>query len=269
MASAVCPQCAILLVESNSSSILDLGTAVNRAALMGAKAISNSYGTSNEFRGETSYDSYYNHPGIAITASSGDSGYGTSFPAVSNHVVAVGGTSLVEDGSARGFSETAWSGAGSGCSTYFSKPSWQTDAGCARRAEADVSAVANPSTGVAVYDSYGSSGGNNWYVFGGTSVSAPIIAGAYGLAYNGTVTDYPARLLYANPVGLFDVVGGSNGNCSPSYLCNAVAGFDGPTGLGTPNGLASFARRRRRPTSRSPSRRRAGRSRSARAPATR
>jgi subtilase family serine protease len=240
MASAVCPQCSILLVEANSNSLADLGTAVNRAATMGADAISNSYGTTSEFNGETSYDSYYNHPGIAITASTGDSGYGTSFPAVSNHVVAVGGTSLVEDGSARGFSETAWSGAGSGCSTYFSKPSWQVDPNCARRAVADVSAVGNPSTGVAVYDTYGSSGGNNWYVFGGTSVSAPIIAGAYALASNGTTVDYPARLLYQNPAGLFDVVGGSNGNCGGTYLCNAVVGFDGPTGLGTPNGLASF-----------------------------
>src|SRR6266550_1528149 len=168
MVSAACPQCKILLVEANSNSFTDLGAAVNRAAAMGATAISNSYGTSGEFVGETSYDSYYNHPGVAVTASSGDSGYGVEFPAADNHVVAVGGTNLAPAANLRGWTESAWSGAGSGCSAYFGKMSWQTDSGCARRMEADVSAVADPNTGVAVYDTYGSTGGNNWYVFGGT-----------------------------------------------------------------------------------------------------
>ncbi len=249
MVSAVCPQCKILLVEANSNSLADLGTAVNRAATMGAAAISNSYGTSGEFFGETSYDSYYNHPGIAVTVSSGDSGYGVEFPAASNHVVAVGGTSLTRNTSARGWSETAWSGAGSGCSAFYSKPSWQSDPSCAARMEADVSAVADPNTGVAVYDSYGSNGGANWYVFGGTSVASPIIASVYGLAGNAGTVDYAARLLYANPGGLFDVTSGSNGSCSgkrkrggsgAAYFCTAGPGYDGPTGLGTPNGTAAF-----------------------------
>src|SRR5207244_2373404 len=113
-----------------------------------------------------------------------------------------------------------------------SKPSWQTDTGCAKRTVADVSAVADPNTGVAVYDSYGS-GGSNWLVFGGTSVASPIIAGTYALGGNTaslTSGSYP----YSHRSSLFDVVGGSNGSCSPSYLCTAVAGYDGPTGLGTP-----------------------------------
>lgn len=246
MVSALCPQCRILLVEANSNSLADLGAAVNRAAAMGATAISNSYGTNGEFNGELSYDAYYNHPNIAVTVSSGDSGYGTSFPAVSNHVIAVGGTSLTRNSSARGWGETAWSGAGSGCSSYFSKPSWQSDAGCSRRTEVDVAAVADPNTGVAVYDSFGSTGGANWYVFGGTSVSSPIIAAVYALAGNASAIDYPARLLYANPSGLFDVVAGSNGNCvrgrksTAGYFCTAGPGYDGPTGLGTPNGTTSF-----------------------------
>jgi subtilase family serine protease len=249
MASAICPQCKILLVEANSNSFADLGAAVNRAAATaGVTAISNSYGTSSEFPGETSYSSYYNHPGIAVTVSSGDSGYGTAFPAVDNHVVAVGGTNLTTAANARGWTESAWSGAGSGCSAYFGKMPWQTDTGCARRMEADVSAVADPNTGVAVYDTYGSTGGNNWYVFGGTSVSAPIIAGVYGLTGHAGSTDYAARIPYANTAALFDVVGGSNGSCTGNgkkrsgqpYFCTAVTGYDGPTGLGTPNGTGGF-----------------------------
>jgi subtilase family serine protease len=246
MVSAVCPQCKILLVEANSNSFTDLGAAVNRAATMGATAISNSYGTNGEFNGETSYDSYYNHPNIAVTASSGDSGYGVEFPAASNHVVSVGGTSLSTSSNSRGWTESAWSGAGSGCSAYYSKPSWQADTGCSKRTVADVSAVADPNTGVAVYDSYGSSGGNNWYVFGGTSVASPIIASVYGLAGNAASVNYPAKLAYANPGSLYDVTSGSNGRCTtgrkagPAYFCQAGVGYDGPTGLGTPHGTAAF-----------------------------
>jgi subtilase family serine protease len=250
MVSAVCPQCRILLVEASSNGFADLGAAVNRAVTMGAAAVSNSYGTSGEFSTETAYDSYYNHPNVAITASSGDSGYGVEFPAASNHVVAVGGTSLMRDTSSRGWTESAWKGAGSGCSAYYGKPSWQTDTGCSKRMVTDVSAVADPNTGVAVYDSYGSSGGANWYVFGGTSVSSPIVASVFGLAGNAGSIDYPARLLYANPGGLFDVTSGSNGNCAgggkhhrttgAAYFCTAGPGYDGPTGLGTPNGTSSF-----------------------------
>ncbi|HZZ85495.1 MAG TPA: S53 family peptidase [Anaeromyxobacteraceae bacterium] len=240
MASAVCPLCKLLLVEAKSSSLADLGAAVNRAAAAGASVVSNSYGA-KEFTFETLYESYYNHPGVAVTVSSGDSGYGVQFPAASRYVTAVGGTSLAVASSARGFNETAWSGAGSGCSAYVAKPSWQKDGGCSRRTVADVSAVADPNTGVAVYDSYGYGGQSGWFVVGGTSVSAPIVAAVYALAGNaGAVTagSYP----YARAAGLFDVIGGSNGSCrkSSSYLCTAVAGYDGPTGLGTPNGSGAF-----------------------------
>jgi subtilase family serine protease len=249
MVSAVCPGCKILLVEADSNAFTDLGAAVNQAATLGANAISNSYGTSSEFSSETSYEGYYNHPRIAVTVSSGDSGYGTEFPAVSRYVVAVGGTSLASASNSRGWSESAWSGAGSGCSSLIPKPSWQHDAGCGSRTVADVAAVADPNTGVAVYDSYGSSGGANWYVFGGTSVASPIIAAVYGLAANaGTVND-AATLPYGHPSSLFDVTTGSNGNCargkkpgnsSAAYLCTAGPGYDGPTGLGTPNGTGGF-----------------------------
>jgi subtilase family serine protease len=237
MASAICPNCKILLVEAKSNSFANLAAAVDQAAAQGANAISNSYGGS-EFSSEASYESHFNHPGSAITVSSGDSGYGVEFPAASQYVTAVGGTSLRRDGSARGFSETVWNGAGSGCSAYISKPSWQTDALCSRRTVADVSAVADPNTGVAVYDTYRLHPGG-WLVFGGTSVSAPIIGAVYALTGNAGSITY-GSFSYSNTGSLFDVVSGSNGSCGSSYLCTAKVGYDGPTGNGTPNGTGAF-----------------------------
>lgn len=234
MVSAVCPTCHVLLVEANTNSVNNLLAAENTAAALGATAISNSW-TANEFSSETSYDSYFHH-GIPITVSSGDAGYGVAWPASSPYVTAVGGTSLVPASNNRGWAETAWSGAGSGCSAYEPKLPVQTDAGCATRTVADVSAVADPNTGVATYDSYGESG---WLVFGGTSVAAPIVASVYALAGNGS-TITPPNYAYANSGSLFDVTSGTNGVCAGSYLCTALSGYDGPTGLGTPNGTGAF-----------------------------
>jgi subtilase family serine protease len=235
MASATCPNCKILLVEASSNAFTNLAAAVDTAARLGASVISNSYGGS-EFSSEDSstYNGHFNHPGIPITVSSGDAGYGVEFPAASQYVTAVGGTSLTKAGTT--FSEKAWSGAGSGCSAYIAKPSWQADAGCARRTVADVSAVADPNTGVAVYDSLKYQGRAGWMVFGGTSVAAPVVAGVYALAGNGAAPSYP----YAHTSSLNDITAGSNGSCGGSYLCTALAGFDGPTGLGTPNGIGAF-----------------------------
>jgi subtilase family serine protease len=237
MASAICPNCKILLVEASTNSFTNLSAAVDRAATMGAKVISNSYGGS-EFSSEVSAQSHYNHPGVAITVSSGDNGYGVEFPAASQYVTAVGGTTLRKASNARGWSETVWNGAGSGCSAYISKPGWQKDTGCSRRTVADVSAVADPNTGVAVYDTYRLHPGG-WLVFGGTSVSAPIIGAVYALAGNESSITY-GSYPYSHASSLFDVTSGSNGNCGGSYLCTAVAGFDGPTGNGTPNGIGAF-----------------------------
>jgi subtilase family serine protease len=240
MVSAICPNCHILLVEGTSATFSSLSAAEDTAAKLAANAISNSYGGS-EWSGETSYDSHYNHPGVAITVSSGDSGYGVQYPAASQYVTAVGGTSLYRASSANrlGWTETAWSGAGSGCSAYEPQQTWQTDAGCLKRTVADVSADADPYTGVSVYDTYGGVGG--WLVFGGTSVASPIIASVYALAGNagpaGTISygSYP----YSHTSSLYDVTTGSNGTCG-TYLCQAGTGYDGPTGLGTPNGIGGF-----------------------------
>ncbi|MFL5658160.1 MAG: peptidase S8 [Ktedonobacteraceae bacterium] len=235
MVSAICPKCHILLVETNDNSFTNLGKGVNEAVKLQANEISNSYGGS-EYSGETTLASYYNHPGHVITASAGDSGYGPQVPAAFNTVTAVGGTTLKRASNTRGWSETVWSGTGSGCSGFITKPSWQTDTGCKKRTISDVSADANPSTGVAVYDTFNEPG---WLVFGGTSVSSPIIASVYALAGNaGSVTygSYP----YSHRTGLYDVTSGSNGSCGGSYLCTAKVGYDGPTGLGTPKGTSAF-----------------------------
>ncbi|MEE6264343.1 S53 family peptidase [Streptomyces diastatochromogenes] len=243
MVSAACPSCHILLVEANSASMDDLGTAVNRAVAMGAKFVSNSYGGGEDSTDPTSDEQYFNHPGVAITVSSGDSGYGVEYPAASQYVTAVGGTSLQRDSSTRGWSETVWGssaggeGAGSGCSQYDAKPSWQQDSGCAKRAVADVASVADPATGLAVYDSYQATG---WNVYGGTSAAAPFIAGVYALAGTPGASDTPASYPYSHASALNDVTSGANGSCSPAYLCTAGDGYDGPTGLGTPNGTAAF-----------------------------
>lgn len=233
MASAICPNCKILLVQASSSGFPNLAAGVDYAASYpGVVAISNSYGGS-EYSAEVTDQAHYNNPttrGIAVTVSSGDNGYGVEFPAASASATAVGGTHLV-----LGQPETAWSGAGSGCSAYIAKPAYQTDTGCARRTVADVSAVADPNTGVAVYGPTSRSA-SGWMVFGGTSVASPLIAGVY--AVSGSVV--PLSTTYQNRAALNDVTSGSNGTCGGTYLCTAVTGYDGPTGLGTPNGTNAF-----------------------------
>ena len=240
MVSAICPKCSILLVEANSASMTDLGASVNTAVSLGATVVSNSYG-GGESSKDLSYDSsFFNQPGVVITASSGDSGYGVQYPAASQYVVSAGGTSLT--GSTKsGWTETAWSGAGSGCSGVDPKPAWQATWGtsCSKKAVADVSAVADPNTGVAVYDSFRFQGASGWLVFGGTSVASPIIASVYALAGNSSSTN-PTPQSALNTGTLNDVTSGSNGNCSTAVWCTAGPGWDGPTGLGTPNGTSAF-----------------------------
>ncbi|NEE15364.1 peptidase S8 [Streptomyces sp. SID7499] len=244
MASAICPNCHITLVEAKSASMANLGTAVNEAVSLGAKYVSNSYG-GGESSSDATYDStYFNHPGVAITVSAGDAGDGAEYPAASKYVTAVGGTSLTASSTARGWSESVWrtsstEGTGSGCSAYDTKPTWQTDTGCAKRMIADVSAVADPATGVSVYDTYGADG-QGWATYGGTSASAPIIASVYALAGTPSTGSSPSAFPYANTSALNDVTSGSNGSCATSYFCTARTGYDGPTGLGTPEGLGAF-----------------------------
>jgi subtilase family protein len=244
MASAICPNCHIILVEANDNTLANLAAAEDEAAKLGATVISNSYGGA-ESAGESAIAPAYDHPGIAIIASSGDDGFGVNIPSALATVTAVGGTSLYPAaGTARGWAEGSWQGSGSGCSAYTAKPAWQHDPLCGTRTTADVSAVADPDTPVAVYDS----GDGGWVAVGGTSVASPIIAGVYALAGNAATIGTGASHVYAHAKDLFDVTSGlpfasggaSNGDCGGSYLCTAGPGYDGPTGLGTPDGTGAF-----------------------------
>ena len=231
-AHAMCQNCSILLVEAKSTSYNDLLAAVDTAVAQGATIVSNSYGSS-EFSGQSYYDPHFNRQGVAFLFSSGDSGYGVQYPASSPYVTAVGGTHLTMSGTTYQ-GESAWSGAGSGCSAYSSKPSFQTDSNCAHRTVADVSADADPQSGIAIYDSYGYNGVTGWFTAGGTSLAAPIIAGVYALAGGVPSNVMGNSMVYNGAIGLRDVTSGANGSCSLSYLCTALSGYDGPTGLGTP-----------------------------------
>lgn len=295
VAHGICPSCHILLVEAESNANANLYAAEQTAASLGATEISNSWGG-----GEPSSDSpAFNHPGIVITASSGDYGYrnwfsqtaskSADYPASSPHVVAVGGTRLNLNATTKAWeSETVWNdggfsggtfkGAGAGgggCSVPFSAAPWQqslanwASVGCgSSRAVADVSADADPYTGVAVYDSTETEGSRGWATIGGTSVAAPIVASVFALAGGAHGVSYPARTLYENelqsPGWLHDVTVGSNGEClkpfdkkepgtsgcttaeeaqtcSAHAICLAGSGYDGPTGVGTPHGVLAFA----------------------------
>jgi subtilase family serine protease len=236
IAHAICPNCHILLVEATTNSFANLLTAEDYA-VGHATIVSNSWG-GGESSSETSNDSHF-HIGVPITFSSGDGGYGVEYPAASQNVTAVGGTTLNLNSDNSYKSESVWSGAGSGCSAYEPKPSWQKDLGCIRRTVADVAADADPNTGAAVYDTVRDQGRSGWFQVGGTSLASPLIAAVYALAGNaGTTVDgsYP----YAHASSLHDVTSGSNGSCGGSYLCTGVVGYDGPTGNGTPNGTTAF-----------------------------
>jgi len=294
VAHGVCQSCHILLVEANSNSYEDLFTAENTAARLGASEISNSWGGAEQ-EGDSPA---FNHPGVVITASAGDDGYRnwlaepearfTAYPASSPHVIAVGGTRLLsEQPSGSWRSETVWNdggegaggkeglgAGGGGCSLFFAAAPWQqhvsdwSSVGCgSNRAVADVSADADPYTGVAVYDSTENpEGDKGWGVIGGTSVASPIIASVFALAGGAQGVEYPARTLYENavkaPASLHDVISGSNGeclrpfdektrasgcsvaeeaqSCAAGAICLAGPGYDGPSGVGTPNGIGAF-----------------------------
>ncbi len=259
MAHAICQSCHVLLVEADSESFADLAAAVETAVGAGATEISNSYGAA-EKRSYLSFAGEYDHPGIVIAASSGDCGYldeacpgelrGAEFPADSPDVLAVGGTTLKDRHGT--WTSKVWDEGGSACSELFEAPAWQSSApgfaatGCGQgRAIADVAAVGNPNTGVDVFDSTPEGGEpTGWSVFGGTSVSSPIIAAEFGLAGGAQGVAYPAATLYAHlgdSAELYDVVAGRNGACHHATICHAAVGLDGPAGVGSPIGLGAFA----------------------------
>ncbi len=304
-AHAVCNNCRIVLVEASSPSYANLETAENTAARLGATEISNSWGGPEcVIAGDCASSSAFDHPGIVITAAAGDEGYlnwlegspsYANFPATSPQVVAVGGTRLSVGRHGEWAGETVWNdggesegftegvgATGGGCSAQFTAPVWQqavadwSKVGCGeKRAVADVSADADPYSGVAVYDSSEECPylqgkaihTSHWCTIGGTSLATPLIGATFALVGGAHDTEYPAKTLYENVAGstgsLHDVTEGSNGECTKPFdeetgesgctateeakascsshaICLARAGYDGPTGLGTPEGISAF-----------------------------
>ena len=247
----ICQTCKVVLVEASSSSGANLDAAEETAARLGATEISNSWGTESEYSGETAENVHFEHPGIAITVASGDRGYEHfGFPAASRDVIDAGGTTLSVSQSSSGYAwagEETWSGSGSGCSLYFSGQSWQEAAagfsltGCgSSRGVADVAADANPSTGAAVYDSTKYQGRSGWFQVGGTSLASPLIAGVYALAGNAASVTFPASLPYAHATALHDITNGAGTGSCATTACKPGPGYDGPTGLGSPDGTSAF-----------------------------
>jgi subtilase family serine protease len=235
MISAACPTCHIILAEADEATPKDLATTARAVAAAGAVVSNNSYGVP-EHTGVRSLNASYNIPGVTAVASSGDEGYSAAnFPASSPQVISVGGTVLHHAPGPRGWRENAWHYGGSGCSAYFQKPSYQHDSDCGMRTYADVSAVAHD---VAVYDTFWGGPNHPWLQVDGTSISSPLIAGMIGAAKAAGIRP---KALYAAPSHAFhDVRLGHNGFCDGSYICTSLPGYDGPTGLGTPRGLAPF-----------------------------
>jgi subtilase family serine protease len=321
-ARAVCSVCKIVLLEANEPTDADLAITEDSAVKLGATEVSNSWGGEEDpFETPAQYASFTNafkHPGVVITASTGDNGWYSgdyvndsggeadevaNTPSTLSSVVSVGGTTLTDSGSR---SETVWNengpedspgaqegalgASGGGCSQVFPAARWQSHVagyaatGCGtKRLAADVSALADPDTGFDVYDSYD---GLDWFTVGGTSLSSPLVASMWALAGGAHGVPYPALTLYGNelthPSTLHDITVGGNAFCagvnpttcatdttnnygappnevlaeSPlidcsfasdsatlvtaNHQCVAAKGYDGPSGVGTPNGLKAF-----------------------------
>jgi hypothetical protein len=274
MVSAICPLCKIDLVEADNDIIVENGVFEGNlfkaeqtaATTLGAKYISDSWAAPEsaveQVEPESTLDStYFGVPGVVYVAAASDFGYdnGIAYPAVSPNVVAVGGTSLTPASNSRGWTESVWDtndneATGSGCSAYEPQPSWQASipiltAACPNRADNDVAADADPNTGVAIYDTSNQTpSSNDWYEYGGNSESSPIIAAVFALAgNNGNGGNNAAESIYDHTSDLYEVTGGSDGECTPpavdSVLCTATGAADtwnGPTGWGTPDGITAF-----------------------------
>ncbi|MFF0862113.1 hypothetical protein ACFYUV_10205 [Nonomuraea sp. NPDC003560] len=241
LGSAACPNCKLLLVEADDETPASIGAAVDQAVVQGADAVSVMTGF-YEYAGQRADAAHYDHPGVPIVAGGG-SGFGNGVgrqmvPAAYGSVIAVGATTLWRDpGNARGWSEMASSGSGSGCSVYEARPAWQPKGQCgAKRTVADVAAVGDARSPVQLYESTSWGG---WIGVSGTPISVALIGGVYALGDNGQEI-VPGQKLYGSGQYLFDITTGANGSCGGSPLCTARRGHDGPTGMGVPNGIGAF-----------------------------
>jgi subtilase family serine protease len=263
-AHAMAPAAKIVLVEAQDDYDEGLFFAANTAVTkLGATVVSMSFGGGGGSYEDSTYfaPALASNPNAAFLASSGDDGAlasrggGIIYPSISPLVVAVGGTALTVNGTAGNYSyggETGWSyntdvgfpniGSGGGIATQYSEPSWQDGVqNSGYREVTDVSAVADPFTGVSVYDPYDFGSSTPWIQIGGTSLSSPLWAGMVAVADQGRVLNGGQTLgsdalhedLYSlaatNPQDFHDITTGYNGY-------NAGPGYDLVTGLGTPVG---------------------------------
>lgn len=283
MAHAICEDCHLLVVEGDAAGYgpYELSRGVQEAVKHGATEVSVSYeffGAATEaeeaFELAEYQSQYFEHPGVVITASSGDCGYDDaeklpgefsekckgrpwhypSFPAKLPDVVAVGGTTL--SAGRESWHSAAWVSSGSGCSKLFTAPAWQTSlpgwsqTGCGtHRSVADVAAVASCDPGVSAYSEtvspdWYNGAGVGWASGCGTSIASPMIAAEFGLAGGARGVWPPAKTLYAHAGdrrAFYDVSSGANGTCGGTSECAGRRGYDGPTGLGSPVGLFAFS----------------------------
>lgn len=256
MVAATCPTCHITVFEADSSANADVYQAVTTAASM-AHYVVMSWGV-GDWKGAPGYTRrYLSTRGVAYVASSGDYGYGTpNFPAASPHVLAVGGTTLKKSSdtnNARGWDETVWnsgdgSASGAGCSAFEGQPAWQRQVVpgvCGSRSVVDMSLVADPGVAVFTDPAPGTDAGPRWTVASGTSIGAPIAAALYALAGEPNRYNYPSAYPYYHPNDFTDITSGDDlyleRGCDPIGQCTAQPGYDGPSGIGSPIGVAGFA----------------------------
>src|SRR5581483_8493604 len=226
-AHAIAPGAKILLVEASTPSFTNLMAAEDYAKAH-AQYVSNSWGAS-EFSGESTYDSHFRQSGVSFFVSAGDAGLPAEYPSSSPNVISVGGTNLALDADGSVAGETGWSESGGGCSAYETAPSAQStfsqfgQVNCGgQRATPDISLVADPATGVSVYDSTKTQGQAGWFTVGGTSASSPMVAARAAVA--GVVVD--AAYLYGSSITFRDITSGNNG-------ASCLTGFDLVTGRGS------------------------------------
>ena len=200
--------------------------------------------------------------GITFVAASGDAGaydcggfgqLAVDDPAAQPFATGVGGTDLRLSTSGRRH-EVVWNditgSGGGGLSRFWPRPGWQAGAGVGnrfsngRRQVPDVSLHASPDQhGYPVYCTTGACGHVGWMTLGGTSASAPLLAGivadmnSYSLAHGGARLGFADPFLYdsfaADPAAFRDVTVGSN-NPGGAGPYPATSGYDQASGIGAP-----------------------------------
>ncbi|SFK10715.1 S53 family peptidase [Methylocapsa palsarum] len=244
-AHGLAPKAKLYLVEAASDAFSDMFAAVKKASQLVAAAgggeVSMSWGGA-EFASEKTLDSHMTTQNVVYFASSGDSP-GTSYPCVSPNVVCVGGTGNSRNqvtGKLGG--EVAWNDTGGGTSLYESRPEYQNPISSiigSKRAVPDVAAVADPRTGVWVYNST-YDGAGAWFTVGGTSVASPVMAGIVNSSGHFHQSSIAALTSIYSTVGAV----GAGWNDVTSGACGyydgllAKQGWDACTGVGTPRGTS-------------------------------